>query len=262
MNGERLIIGVPVIRRYDLLWRFLKSLERNWQPDKGQTPFTYVDYHDGKEKAFTGSPTRAYVIVVDNGGQYDAQPWRSVAPLDPMVLRPGRNVGCSGAWNLLLDQATSDEMVLIANDDIMLSEHSIGRILSRTTVETSVGQFTKPDFVAAHGFSLFLIRKQLVDELGPFDENFFPAYFEDNDFEYRMKLAGKRFHVVDGCAQHTGSASLHIQSDAAQREFGKRFEQLRSYYVKKWGGKPTEERFTKPFNGDLPPGWRLRPETG
>lgn len=230
-----MIVGVPVIRRYDLLWRFLKSLAR------------------------VNSPATMDVVVVDNGTRWDEQPWtqlRSGVPCWPHVLRPGRNVGCSGAWNLLVDHArtTGEERVIIANDDIVLAKHSLDEI--------SAG-FSQAQFVAAHGFSLFGIQVALVDDIGAFDENFFPAYFEDNDYSYRMKLAQKSFHVVSGGAVHTGSASLHCLSDAEQATFGVRFDTvLRAYYRKKWGGPPGEERFTSAFNGDLPAHWRLRPETG
>lgn len=230
-----MIVGVPVIRRYDLLWRFLKSLAR------------------------ATSPATMDVVVVDNGTRWDEQPWTQQAshvPAFPRVLRPGRNVGCSGAWNLLVDYARTacDPEVIIANDDIVLAKHSLEQI---------VAGFSQAQFVAAHGFSLFGIRVELVDEIGGFDENFFPAYFEDNDYGYRMKLRGKSFHVVSGGAVHTGSASLHCLSDAEQATFGVRFDTvLRAYYRKKWGGPPGEERFNSAFNGDPPAGWRLRPETG
>lgn len=42
----------------------------------------------------------------------------------------------------------------------------------------------------AYGFGCFFIDEEIRRELGPFDERFYPAYFEDGDYRRRMKLAG------------------------------------------------------------------------
>lgn len=217
-----ILFGAPVIRRYDLLWRLLKSVERSeLKPDR--------------------------VVVVDNGCKIDEHPWRSMAT---DIVHPGKNIGCSGAWNTLLDHvASSDDIVIVSNDDITLSPDSLSMI---------VDGFQQSDFVAGHGFSLFAMRRRLVDQIGFFDEHFFPAYFEDNDYTWRMKLAGFKHHVVDGKADHVGSASLHCLPDEEQREFGRVFDKLRLYYFQKWGGRPGEERYKRPFNGNPPKGWKLR----
>jgi GT2 family glycosyltransferase len=59
------------------------------------------------------------------------------------------------------------------------------------------------------------IRREVFDELGGFDEDFFMVY-EDVDLSYRAKLRGHRcFYVSDAVVHHAGSGTLRRASDAA-----------------------------------------------
>ena len=57
-----------------------------------------------------------------------------------------------------------------------------------------------------------LIRREVVDDVGPLDEQFWPAWFEDVDYCRRLAAAGKEIWVVpEAQARHFGGASLeHI----------------------------------------------------
>ncbi|HTM80151.1 glycosyltransferase family 2 protein [Asticcacaulis sp.] len=60
-----------------------------------------------------------------------------------------------------------------------------------------------------------LIRRDLWDELGGFDEDFF-CYCEDADLGFRARLRGERcLFVPDAIVSHIGSASLGVRSDFA-----------------------------------------------
>ena len=84
---------------------------------------------------------------------------------------------------------------------------------------------------------------QLIENCGWFDENFYPAYFEDNDMFYRMHMAGLR-HLLD-----TKHGFYHKQSatciDVVTKDDWDRCQQ---YYISKWGGPPGEETYIRPFN--------------
>lgn len=83
---------------------------------------------------------------------------------------------------------------------------------------------------------------------------------EDNDYTWRARLAGMRFADPEVSIHHEGSATLKCLSAAGQRRFGQRFEEILAYYSRKWGGRPGQEKFTEPFNGDAPANWTLRPD--
>lgn len=99
-------------------------------------------------------------------------------------------------------------------------------------------------------FSGFMISKEGWDKVGPFDEEFKPCYFEDNDYHYRINLAGMKAIVLPTAMfYHYGSKT---QLEALPGEVicpGPMFENNRAYYIRKWGGQPGMERFNVAFNG-------------
>lgn len=97
-------------------------------------------------------------------------------------------------------------------------------------------------------FSAFMINKLCWDTIGEVDELFFPAYFEDNDYHYRLKTAGiKAIVYPPAMFYHYGSRT---QNEATKIPVvtGSLFEGNRTKYAEKWGGVPGSERFVTPYN--------------
>jgi len=68
---------------------------------------------------------------------------------------------------------------------------------------------TEPRRIEQPAAAALLLRREVFDEVGPFDEQFAPAWFEDVDYCRRMAAAGKEVWVVPAArAQHVGGASL------------------------------------------------------
>jgi len=68
---------------------------------------------------------------------------------------------------------------------------------------------TVPQAVEQPAAAALLLRRDVFDEVGPFDERFAPAWFEDVDYCRRLAAAGKRIVVVPSArARHFGGASL------------------------------------------------------
>jgi len=66
-----------------------------------------------------------------------------------------------------------------------------------------------PQIVEQPAAAALVIRRDAVDEIGPLDEQFFPAWFEDVDYCRRLAAAGKEIWVVPAAqARHFGGASL------------------------------------------------------
>ncbi|HVR39472.1 MAG TPA: glycosyltransferase family 2 protein [Thermoanaerobaculia bacterium] len=71
---------------------------------------------------------------------------------------------------------------------------------------------SEPRRIEQPAAAALLIRRDVLDEVGSFDEQFSPAWFEDVDYCRRLAQAKKEIYVVPAAvAQHAGGASLeHI----------------------------------------------------
>jgi len=68
---------------------------------------------------------------------------------------------------------------------------------------------TEPRRIEQPAAAALLLRREVFDEVGPFDEQFAPAWFEDVDYCRRLAAAGKEVWVVpEARASHAGGASL------------------------------------------------------
>ena len=57
--------------------------------------------------------------------------------------------------------------------------------------------------------AFLMVRRAAWEQLGGFDEGFYPLWFEDVDFCFRLRAAGwKVFHVPEAAAKHEGAHSI------------------------------------------------------
>jgi GT2 family glycosyltransferase len=67
----------------------------------------------------------------------------------------------------------------------------------------------EPRVIEQPAAAALLLRREVFDEIGPFDERFAPAWFEDVDYCRRLAAAHKTVMVVPAArAQHFGGSSL------------------------------------------------------
>jgi GT2 family glycosyltransferase len=73
--------------------------------------------------------------------------------------------------------------------------------------ERDSGRFDRPGYVFGACAAAALYRKDMLDEVGLFDEDFV-SYCEDGDLSFRAQLAGHRcFYIPGAVVYHMGSAS-------------------------------------------------------
>jgi GT2 family glycosyltransferase len=220
-------LAVPTLRRYDLLTHLLvASAERG-----------------------TRKPDQYF--VVDNGGGLDAVAY-GLPTEKTTIYKPGRNLGVSASWNHAIRErlpSDDDGYLIMACDDMDLYANTVEALVAAADAHPEVG-FFYPEHNAHTMFGVYLQRRWCWDKIGPYDERFWPAYFEDNDYCYRLKLAGVPLMTVPGCGNnHVGSATMATYNEDEMREHHARFDGCRNYYIQKWGGPPHGERFSTPFNG-------------
>lgn len=175
------------------------------------------------------------VHVVDNGNQGILAPSR--------VYAQPTNLGVAASWNMLCREIFKEsDYALIVNDDVYLG---YGTAEVESAIQTAINS-GEPHFIRSEmSWSNFLISKELFIELGAFDEIFFPAYYEDSDYIYRMKLAGYQQHI---------NPSLNPMTYRINGTYDKNPELVnaamgdnRERFIQKWGGLPLLERFTTPY---------------
>lgn len=206
----KLIVGIPTINRADLL---NEALERYFEDFKGTE-----------------------IFIVDNGNQDIITREKQFA-----IYRPERNLGVAGSWNVIMDYAYKTEAthVLILNDDIVLgrAEYEIKLLINQNP--------NIPFFTSLQNWCSFILSVDAWKQLGNFDETFFPAYFEDNDYCYRMRLAGMERISTSFLTPYIYRNSMTI---AKEPSLNNSFNNNKEYYAKKWGGYVGEETFKTPFN--------------
>jgi GT2 family glycosyltransferase len=96
--------------------------------------------------------------------------------------------------------------------------------------------------------NLALFKREIFDEVGYIDVNFYPAYYEDNDYVRRAINAGvtKSCRVLNAIYFHFWSRTIHQGSGGSNTSY---FHENRTFYMRKWGGDFGYEAFEEPFNG-------------
>lgn len=205
----KFIIGIPTINRADLLNETLKN---------------YFEDFENTE-----------IVICDNGNQEIITREKNF-----VIYRPENNLGVSGSWNMIMDYAekVNATHVLMLNDDIFLGKNELD-------IKTIL-RLWNPEFLCTElNWCSFILSTNIYTKVGKFDEKFFPAYFEDNDYFRRMLLANV-FITFNAMLNPTiYRNSMTIQKNP---ELNNNFEKNRQYYISKWGGQPTQETFKTPFN--------------
>lgn len=184
-------LGVPTLVSYELLDGLLESAERGTVKPSGY-------------------------LIIDNGGFYERRRAEALVrgrtAVSLQVVTPSANLGVAASWNLILDLA-GDEPIVIANDDLLLGAEMFGE-MSRA--------LERAPFVSGVGWALFGQTSECTRLVGPYDENFWPAYFEDVDYEIRLRRAGITIerplsthlhHVMGSTTRHLGHdwISPHVE---------------------------------------------------
>lgn len=177
-------------------------------------------------------------MVIDNGGQLEE---RNYSDLE--FYKPAYNLGVAQSWNWFIDHTESPR--IITNDDIVFDKYAIEKML-----DADDGNNLMFPENLGNAFSCYYLPQTTIDIVGKFDETISPnyAYFEDNDYHYRMLLAGFNIKKATGSfVDHVGSSTLKSYSPLEMENHHKKFRAARDRYIKKWNGLPGEEKFLTPY---------------
>ena len=205
------VLIVPILNRPELLDKMLRS----------------IDVQVGTK------------IVIDNGNVI-ARLYDHTPVVADRIVRPGHNLGVAASWNLGMKMTPDAPWWFFSGFDMEYTPGDLQKLVDE------MNSSPKPRTVHLNGYSSFALNREGVERVGYFDENFHPAYFEDNDYAYRCFLDGMEMvHLING-AKHEGSATIY--GDQSYRDQNHQtFEANKAYYLAKWGGMPSQERYTSAF---------------
>jgi len=163
------------------------------------------------------------------------------------VVHNVTNVGFSGSINQIIKQNTDCPYWCILSVDWHPKPGQLKK-LGKRLEDPFVGILCDE---TQNGYSSMVFTPELLYVVGYLDENFFPAYYEDNDHRYRMKLAGFEWEYLPLVYTHRVSSTLK-SSPEFQKKNQMTFAENGRYYIEKWGGLPGQEKYETPFNMDLP----------
>jgi GT2 family glycosyltransferase len=87
-------------------------------------------------------------------------------------------------------------------------------------------------------FSCFMIRKEVWERVGNFDEIFYPAYCEDSDYHVRMHRAKIRAICVDMPFLHLGASTVKNASEGERAQILRMADKNREAFRSRYGCLP------------------------
>lgn len=158
---------------------------------------------------------------------------------------PG-NIGCSGAWNLIIKSFIMEPYWIIVNDDVAFDKGFLKEMVETSLVNKEVGIIhgNSGDFNVG-SWDLFLIKDFVVEKIGLFDENCYPAYCEDADYIMRLmnsqieritSLKSNYFHGDGNKTEYYEHASQTSKKDPIlSRKLRIANDMNIEYMTEKWG---------------------------
>ncbi|MEG8945549.1 glycosyltransferase [Rosettibacter firmus] len=239
--------------------------------------YNNVDYtKQSVESLLKTTPQLKQLIIIDNNSTDSTESYLRELELsnkNVKVIRNSMNIGFPAAVNQGMKIADT-EFVIVANNDIIFTEHWAERIIEIADSDNKIGMVgpisnivsgVQIDINAKYNsieemhryaaevreknkgqvlqfpriaFLCSLIKKEVIDKIGGLDERFSPGNYEDDDFCLRAQLAGYKTVIAkDVFIHHYGSKSFKADGNEAYR---KRLEKNRQIFVDKWGADPDE----------------------
>lgn len=165
------------------------------------------------------------------------------------------NIGVSRGWNYFF-RNYSPKYWLITGDDNYFEKGSLEKIAQQMTLPDAKKsvfcglQILYSDgTVGSSGFSTYIVTPQIMYKVGLFDENIYPAYFEDGDLWQRIVLSGESTYTIQDAYIHTGddkqtgSCTIQSVSPEYRAKMDECYRRNEQYYKSKW-----QEGYTTPFN--------------
>ena len=177
------VMVVPTLTRHDLLVQMLAS----------------IDYPVG------------FLLIVNNHPSANFEGTNAIPDVvaEYRVLNMPANLGCAGSWNLGVKVQPFSRWWFFASDDVVFAPGALEKFAGECS----------PDRVTIceewPHYQFFGVGENVVERVGLFDENLFPANFEDDDYQRRCEVSGVEIHRADVGHSHVKQGTVHAPEWAA-----------------------------------------------
>lgn len=179
-------MGIPILNKPHLLQRFFDSID------------------DGPIDR---------LLVIDNGSVIKGANLRWPTDVGSIhVTDPGYNMGVAGSWNHTIRANMNDPWWVLANNDMRLEAGAL-RALSDSMsgfnhdTEPVISRIQVGNESWGNHFGVFAVNAAAINQVGWFDENLYPIYFEDTDWMRRAERLDIRRILVPSKSHHDGNES-------------------------------------------------------
>jgi hypothetical protein len=201
------VIGILTLIKHDLLIRLINS----------------IDY-----KVDT-------VVILFQGGynNFDFTKIKNNLIHKFIFIKSSFNIGVSRGWNYILENYLETYCIISGDDNYFIPGNlkKVCEFMTEDKLNNIMFTFNKEI-----SFSTYIFTKKALETVGYFDENIYPAYYEDNDYHYRIRLSGNDFiqipdvNILSGDSNRKHSHTCSSLNASA----GKCFLRNEKYFKSKW----------------------------
>lgn len=161
-----------------------------------------------------------------------------------ILISSNINIGVSRGWNYFFKNFPSHYW-LISGDDCYFEPSTLKHIAKFMNAPSSLeyvfcGLKIKNRNNVPAGFNTFVVTKLLLQKVGLFDENIYPAYYEDSDLWHRIQLTKQKVTNIDDAYIHSGddkcsgSCTLNSVHPIYRAKMDQCYKRNEIYYKQKW----------------------------
>jgi hypothetical protein len=156
-----------------------------------------------------------FVYIIDQRNNYSKISLTNEKIKKIKQIKVPFNLGCASVWNLLI--SLCDEYILLMGYDTIFYSTSLSNLMIHINgiLKTQyIASFSVDSAVSS--FVGFYIKKEIINVVGWFDDNIWPANYEDNDYIERLnKYNLQMIHLDDVKISHAAHSGLLIDQRLA-----------------------------------------------
>lgn len=137
------------------------------------------------------------LVIVNNSGKQTWQPMKPDSVQKMWHIEVPYGLGLVGAWNLIIQSTPYAPYWVLVNDDAWFHPDALETIARE--VDTEALNFAHVDQTP---WAAPIIGEGCVRRAGLYDEAFYPIYFDDNDYERRIRNAGVEVKQLSATIHH------------------------------------------------------------